>query len=130
MRYDRESLIQFPLAEASRLWKELEQEGIGFIKYGNVNPECQDRRQNWLVPAKVGLPQDCRCAMGVIVFRQSGYLNRSKSGFSPKSRAVKKRLLDYCQQKNIPVLQVSRKWSTDEMRFAIRKWIVQLRKEA
>lgn len=126
MRYTTETRITNPSAEYVKLWAVLDELGIDYIKMGKIN-STNDNRENWAIPAVISLPSNCMYARGGIEFKENYYLNGY--GYSKKSKEVKQRLLNYCGNSNIPVILISRRKTQDEMRIAIQKWIISLRKE-
>ncbi len=126
MRYTPETRINNPSAEYVKLWAALDELKLPYQKFGLLAAR-EDQRENWCLPVMLSLTNNCGFPVGGIDFKENYYINGW--GMSAKTKAVKQRLLSYCQDNNIPVLLISRRKSQAEMNLSIRKWLDQLRKE-
>jgi len=127
MRYTPETRINNPSMEYVKLWAALDELNLIYTKICRLKL-VDDYRENWTVPALIKFGVDAyQFDHAAIEFKENYYPNHN--GMSKKTKAVKQRLLIYCQDNNIPVLLISRKKSQAEMNLSIRKWLDQLRKE-
>jgi len=123
MRYSEDQRRNYPTADDNRLWNVLDKIGICYTKIGNINPTAQDKRENWLIPATLTLKN---AKIAGIMFKSD--LPQGKT-FNYRTKLVLERIINKCNELNIPLLHLSRRLEPMEMEFLIKKFILQTEKE-
>jgi len=126
MRYTEDQRKNYPTADDKRLWLALDEIGIEYKKIANINPEQQDKRENWMIPALVFLPQPARYATAGIIFKND--MPHSKQP-NKRTRIVMDRIKGKCRERNIPLLTISRNLSKLDLVYTIKKWIIEMKGE-
>jgi len=124
MRYDPRNYIDHPNREYANLWRALYNlVGVRHEKIYWVRPDWGDRRYNWYIPAKVYFNEnDDRWF--AILWKEIIYFKPSSPGATTRTKNVRKRLVEYLKENNIPILFISKRMTEWEMEHAIQKWMI------
>lgn len=126
MRYSENQRRNYPIMEDKTLWSALTNLNLDYKPIANINPEQQDKRENWLIPALVFLPQPSPYASFGIVFKND---HRTGKQANNRTKIVMDRIIAKCKERNIPLLALSRKLNQMEMEWEIKLFITKMRKE-
>jgi len=128
MRYNVKDRITHPFPEDMHLWQALDRLNVPYEKMASTRPSTDRRYSSWPVPAKVRFDQ---ANWGVILYKENYYIrgNGHRPGFSKSSLKIRSEMLDYLKTQHIPVLEVGRTWTSQEMEVYIKTWYNKTKQE-
>lgn len=128
MRYNLKDRIAHPFPEDMHLWQALDKLNVQYEKMAATRPSKDRRQSAWIVPAKVKFDQ---ANWGVVLYKENYYIKGGgkRLGFSKGSLKIREEMLQYMTDHHIPVLEVGRTWTTQEMEVYIRTWYNKIKQE-